>query len=162
LGILINSFHRKYSNITWSSVTICTKYLKGLSLSWLYGSWIYNYLCNQCLSPLTFWVRIPFRRGVLNTTLCDKVCQWLAACRWSNEHYVYMYLSIANENTSHFVLEIWFISFQGLFGKQYDNMRKLKGFCQQPSTIGDVHDVSRGICNSVDLFITLFQIQRHL
>ena len=22
--------------------------------SWLYGSWIYNYLCNQCLSPLTF------------------------------------------------------------------------------------------------------------
>jgi len=23
------------------------------------GSWIYNYLCNQCLSPLTLWVRIP-------------------------------------------------------------------------------------------------------
>jgi hypothetical protein len=22
------------------------------SWSWLYGSWIYNYLCNQCLSPL--------------------------------------------------------------------------------------------------------------
>jgi hypothetical protein len=22
--------------------------------------WIYNYLCNQCLSPLTLWVRIPF------------------------------------------------------------------------------------------------------
>jgi hypothetical protein len=21
--------------------------------SWSYGSWIYNYLCNQCLSPLT-------------------------------------------------------------------------------------------------------------
>jgi len=20
--------------------------------SWSYGSWIYNYLCNQCLSPL--------------------------------------------------------------------------------------------------------------
>jgi hypothetical protein len=27
-------------------------------------------------SPLTFWVWIPFRRGVLDTTLCDKVCQW--------------------------------------------------------------------------------------
>jgi hypothetical protein len=41
---------------------------------------IYNYLCNQCLSTLRLWVRIPFRRGVLDTTLCDKVCQWLAAC----------------------------------------------------------------------------------
>ena len=25
--------------------------------SWSYGSWIYNYLCNQCLSPLMLWVR---------------------------------------------------------------------------------------------------------
>jgi hypothetical protein len=25
---------------------------------WSYGNWIYNYLCNQCLSPLTLWVRI--------------------------------------------------------------------------------------------------------
>jgi hypothetical protein len=50
--------------------------------SWSYGSWIYNYLCNQCLSPLTLWVRIPLRRGVLYTTLCDKVCQWLTAGWW--------------------------------------------------------------------------------
>ena len=48
--------------------------------SWSYGSWIYNYLCNQCLSPLT-WVWIQLRRGVLDTTLCDKVCQWLATGR---------------------------------------------------------------------------------
>ena len=33
--------------------------LRGLSWSWLYGSWIYNYLCNQCLSPLMLRVRIP-------------------------------------------------------------------------------------------------------
>ena len=46
--------------------------------SWSYGSWIYNYLCNQCLSPLTLWVWIPLRQVVLKTTLCDKVCQWLA------------------------------------------------------------------------------------
>jgi len=31
----------------------------GLSWSWWYSSWIYDYLCNQCLSPLTLWVRIP-------------------------------------------------------------------------------------------------------
>ena len=26
--------------------------------------------------------RIPLRRGVLDTTLCDKVCQWLGPGRW--------------------------------------------------------------------------------
>jgi hypothetical protein len=49
---------------------------------WYTCSWIYNYLWNQCLSPLTLWVRMWLRRGVLDTTLCDKVCQWLAAGQW--------------------------------------------------------------------------------
>ena len=31
------------------------------SWSWSYGSWIYNFLCNQCISPLTLWVRIPLK-----------------------------------------------------------------------------------------------------
>ena len=38
-------------------------------------NWIYN--CNQYPSPLTLWVRIPIRWGVLDTTFCNKVCQWL-------------------------------------------------------------------------------------
>jgi hypothetical protein len=42
--------------------------------------WIYNYLCNQCLSLLMLWVRISSRAS--STTLCDKVCQWLATGRW--------------------------------------------------------------------------------
>jgi hypothetical protein len=50
------------------------------SWSWSYGSWIYNYQCNDCLSPLRLWVRISIR--VRCTTLCDKVCQCLAAGRW--------------------------------------------------------------------------------
>ena len=45
-------------------------------------SWIYSYICNQCLSTLKLWVRIPLRLGVLDTTLGDKVCQWLATGRW--------------------------------------------------------------------------------
>ena len=59
-------------------------FLSKLGSSWSrsYGSWLYKYLCNQCLSPLTLWVRIPRRWGVLDTTLCDKVCQWFAAGRW--------------------------------------------------------------------------------
>jgi hypothetical protein len=32
----------------------------GPSWSSSYGSWIYNYLCNQCLSPLKCWFRNPF------------------------------------------------------------------------------------------------------
>jgi hypothetical protein len=39
-------------------------------------------LCNQYLSPLMLWVRIPLREGVLDITLCDTVCQWLTAGRW--------------------------------------------------------------------------------
>ena len=35
---------------------------------------------NQCLSPLTLW--FPLRRYVLDATLCDKVCQWLATSPW--------------------------------------------------------------------------------
>jgi hypothetical protein len=50
--------------------------------SWPYGSWIYNYLCNQCLLLRTVWVRIPLKRGVLDTTLCHHVSQWLAAGWW--------------------------------------------------------------------------------
>ena len=55
----------------------------GPSWSWSYGSWIYSYQCNRCLSLLTLWVQIPLRWVVLNTTLCcDKVCQWLAEGVW--------------------------------------------------------------------------------
>jgi hypothetical protein len=49
-----------------------------------YGSCIYNYLCSQCLPPLTLWIRISFSPGVLDTTLYDKVFQWLATGRWLN------------------------------------------------------------------------------
>jgi hypothetical protein len=47
--------------------------------------WIYNCLCNRCLSPLTLWVPTPLRWGVIDTTLCDKVCQWLA----TGQHFVF-------------------------------------------------------------------------
>jgi hypothetical protein len=45
------------------------------------GIWIYNYLCNQWISPLKLWVRISLMARCLDTTLCDKVCQWLARDR---------------------------------------------------------------------------------
>ena len=53
--------------------------LEGALWPWSYGSWIYNYLCNRCLSPL-MWVQISIRARC--TALCDKVYQWLATGRW--------------------------------------------------------------------------------
>jgi len=37
--------------------------------SWSYGSWVYNYLCNQCLSPLKLWVSNP-SHGEVYSILC--------------------------------------------------------------------------------------------
>ena len=37
-------------------------------------------MCNPCISPLTMWERIQLMKRC--TTLCDKVCQWLATGRW--------------------------------------------------------------------------------
>ena len=50
--------------------------------SWSYGSWLSNYLYNQCLSQLMLWVRTPLMRGVLDTTLYETDCKWLATGRW--------------------------------------------------------------------------------
>jgi len=43
----------------------------------IYGSWIYTHRCIHCPSSLTSWVRIPPRRGVLDTALCDKFVSYL-------------------------------------------------------------------------------------
>ena len=57
-------------------------YLWDCILYHIYYYTIYKYLCNQCLSPLALWIWIPLRWGVLDTTLSDKVSQWLSAGRW--------------------------------------------------------------------------------
>ena len=65
----------------------------GPSWSWSYGSWIYNYLRNQCLSPLKLWIH-----G--DTTLYDKVCQWLVTGRW------FSLASSTNKTELHDITEI--------------------------------------------------------
>ena len=49
--------------------------------SWSYDSWIYSYLCDQCMSPLNLLESRSWR-GVLDWTLCNKVCHWLATGLW--------------------------------------------------------------------------------
>jgi len=70
----------------------------GAFVAVIYGSWIYNYLCKQCLSPLMLWVRISIRARC--TTLCDKVCQWLATGRWFSP------VSSTNTTDRHDITEI--------------------------------------------------------
>ena len=89
--------------------------------SWSYGSWIYNYLCNQCLSPLTLWVKAPLLSwyninyvikfvsdlwqvsGFLYTTLCDKVCQWLMTGQWFSQGTT---VSTTNKTDLHDITEV--------------------------------------------------------
>ena len=58
----------------WSMrIVAAIKDIWGPSSPGSHGSWIYSYLCNQCLSSLILWVRISIRARC--TTLCDKFCQ---------------------------------------------------------------------------------------
>ena len=69
-----------------------------------HGSWIYNYLYNQCQSPLLkLRVQTLFMGGLLNTTLCDKVCQWLATGQWFSTGTL---VSSTNKTNCHDMAEI--------------------------------------------------------
>ena len=52
---------------------------------WSYGSWIYNYLCNQCLSPLTLWVKTPVHGEVYS--IQDYVINFLRVLRFPPPRY---------------------------------------------------------------------------
>jgi hypothetical protein len=66
-------------SLYWDFIYI-TQFRKGPLWPWSYGGWNYNYLCNQCLSPMM--LRVRFLDRARCKTLCDTVCQWLAAGRW--------------------------------------------------------------------------------
>jgi hypothetical protein len=55
-------------NLQLHNDVCCKSFIVTRWLLWSYGSWIYNYLCHQCLSPLTLWVGTLLKRGELNTT----------------------------------------------------------------------------------------------
>jgi hypothetical protein len=49
-----------WQNILLQGYVQIVNSIKGSSWSWSYVSWIYIYLCNQCLSPLKLWIRNLF------------------------------------------------------------------------------------------------------
>jgi hypothetical protein len=83
----------------------CSLLVLELLWSWSYGSWIYSYLCKQYLSPLTLWVWIPLGQGVLDTTSCDKFCQWLETGRLFS---LGMLVSSTTKTDCHDITEILF------------------------------------------------------
>jgi uncharacterized protein (DUF1919 family) len=74
---------------------------QGPSWPWCYGSWIYNYLCNQYLSPVILWVRITIR--AMCTPLCGNVCQWLVTGLWFSPSSP---VSSTNQTDCHDIAEI--------------------------------------------------------
>ena len=68
--------------------TFCIQYMyeellfitlyKGSLWSWPCGSWIYSYMCYQCLSPLKLPDRNPGGEVYSIQYYVIKVCQWLA------------------------------------------------------------------------------------
>jgi hypothetical protein len=87
-GVVFNATFNNISAIScsqfyyWRKPEYSEKTTDLSSWSWSYGRWICNFLYNKCLSPLMLWFRIQLRQGVLDTILCDKVCQWLATGQW--------------------------------------------------------------------------------
>jgi len=47
-SVVVKHFYSLSASHIWTFL----KWVAGPSWSWSYGSWIDNYLCNQCISPL--------------------------------------------------------------------------------------------------------------
>jgi hypothetical protein len=56
LWVMAMVINATFNNLCCMLDSIQLNVIKGQSWSWSYGSWIYNYLCNQYLSPLKLWV----------------------------------------------------------------------------------------------------------
>ena len=61
--------------------------------SWSYGSWIYNYLCYQCISPLKLWVRTLFMARCarflwyqFQIIFSNKSCMCCSTNKWADDN----------------------------------------------------------------------------
>ena len=104
--MFIYLFFVVYLHCLWM-FQVCNQYIISYNQEppwlWSYGSWIYIHLCKQCLSPLILWADTSLSPGVLNTTLCDNVCQWLATGQWFSSGVL---VSSTNKTDRHDITEI--------------------------------------------------------
>jgi hypothetical protein len=106
---------------------------------WFYMKYIGKYLSEERLLtrectnvparsvPITTNVVSSTRlwRGVLDTTLCDKVCQWLATRRWFSRVLRFPPVSSTNETDLHNITEI-------LLKVALSTKKKLRSFARLP------------------------------
>jgi hypothetical protein len=86
-------------------------------------------LISYSVSPLTLWVQIPLRRGVLNTILCGKICQWLAAGRWFSRGTLVPSTMIQDDT-----LTSWVGSCLGLYFQPNNHWIRLNHHVSKPTT----------------------------
>jgi hypothetical protein len=111
---LINTCHSSGHSHSPIYVQLSQDFKKKISYSFHIGSYVLffkpiqwdfwssgmSYLYNQCLSPIKMLYQTPPWWGVLDTTLWDKVRQWLATGRW------YSPVSSTNKTDRHYITEI--------------------------------------------------------
>ena len=74
----------QYSPFSTSGDIIISKYVPQKRGRQGRDRMVFGFTTTQSV-PITWlklWVRIPLRWGVLDTALCDKICQWLSTGRW--------------------------------------------------------------------------------
>jgi hypothetical protein len=71
--------------------------------SWSYISWIYNYLCNQWLSPLKLQFRIPLMTRCTRCNIMWSIFQRLTAGRWFSP---YTTISSTSKPDRHYIAGI--------------------------------------------------------
>jgi hypothetical protein len=82
-GEAVTNYERIFFLHTYLPYQIMCYLFKGSSWSWSYtcSSWIYSYLCNHFLSHIICEIESWSLRGVLDTAICDKVCQFVSELR---------------------------------------------------------------------------------
>ena len=82
LVIFMITQYKSFKNMEPYQLSYNYSCIPNIKRSCSYGSWIYNYLCNQYLSPLKLWAQTPSMQGVLVTTFCDKNLSVTCNSRW--------------------------------------------------------------------------------
>ena len=82
-GWIQKDFLYKYFVKSFFRILVYSRFAEGPSWLWSYGSWIYNFPCNQCQSPLKLWVQTPFMvRCTCYNIIWYEDCQWLVTGQW--------------------------------------------------------------------------------
>ena len=105
-SLITNRWSSRYVSLHFNYFQYCRWpiNIEGSWWSWSYDTWINNYLC---LSSLKWWVQSRWWRSVLDSTLCDKVCQWLPAGRWfSPDTLVSFTTKIDRHDTTEILLKV--------------------------------------------------------